>query len=239
MASIPLISGRGVCKIETRALTTAYEKTGSLPVREPVLVDGGIGLYATDAYAATLKAAAPAATLAGYLRAHLNQIHAGDYFATLAFLPMFPEHEEAIQASGTGEGHQESGDLPGVWPALSSLHRAGLQGGRTPEYFYRSQRNMIPRPMWMFGADLTALACDRAQAAGDLVCWSRADGGLCGFIWESISQRGCRRLAPTSMRRCDRDQGLRDLGLGTRDYLRISAPICLLRATDFFVMAGF
>jgi glucose-6-phosphate isomerase len=84
-------------KIETGALTTAYEKTGSLPVREPVLVDGGIGLYATEAYAATLKAAAPAATLAGYLRAHLNQIHAGDYFATLAFLPMFPEHEEAIQ----------------------------------------------------------------------------------------------------------------------------------------------
>jgi glucose-6-phosphate isomerase len=84
-------------KIETRALTAAYEKTGTLPEREPVLVDGGIGIYATEAYAATLKAAAPAATLAGYLRAHLNRIHAGDYFAALAFLPMFPEHEAAIQ----------------------------------------------------------------------------------------------------------------------------------------------
>ncbi|MGD0901545.1 MAG: bifunctional transaldolase/phosoglucose isomerase [Terracidiphilus sp.] len=84
-------------KIETRTLTEAYEKTGALPEREPVLVDGGIGIYATEAYAATLKAAAPAATLAGYLRAHLDQIHAGDYFATLAFLPMFPEHEAAIQ----------------------------------------------------------------------------------------------------------------------------------------------
>jgi glucose-6-phosphate isomerase len=84
-------------KIETRALTTAYEKTGRLPEREPVLVDAGIGIYATEAYAATLKAAAPAATLAGYLRAHLDQIHTGDYFATLAFLPMFPEHEAAIQ----------------------------------------------------------------------------------------------------------------------------------------------
>jgi glucose-6-phosphate isomerase len=84
-------------KIETKALTTAYEQTGTLPEREPVLVDGGIGIYATESYAATLKAAAPAATLAGYLRAHLNQIHAGDYFATLAFLPMFPEHEAAIQ----------------------------------------------------------------------------------------------------------------------------------------------
>ena len=84
-------------KIETCALTEAYEKTGTLPEREPVLVDGGIGIYATEAYAGTLKFAAPAATLAGYLRAHLNQIHAGDYFAVLAFLPMFPEHEAAIQ----------------------------------------------------------------------------------------------------------------------------------------------
>ena len=86
-------------KIETRALTSAYEETGKLPERKPVLVDAsGIQLYATDAYAATLKAAAPAQTLAGLLRAHLCQIHANDYFAALAFLPMFPQHEAAIQA---------------------------------------------------------------------------------------------------------------------------------------------
>jgi hypothetical protein len=84
-------------KIETRALTAAYEETGKLPEREAVLVDGGIELYATDAYAATLKAAAPAQTLAGYLRAHLDRIEPGDYFAALAFLPMFPEYEAAIQ----------------------------------------------------------------------------------------------------------------------------------------------
>jgi hypothetical protein len=84
-------------KIETRALTAAYEETGKLPERQPVLVDGGIKVYATAAYAATLKAAAPGQTLAGLLREHLNQIHAGDYFAALAYLPMFPEHEAAIQ----------------------------------------------------------------------------------------------------------------------------------------------
>src|SRR5208337_4574405 len=84
-------------KIETRALTAAYEQTGKLPLRQPVLVDKGIQLYATKAYAATLKTAAPAETLAGYLRAHLSQIHPGDYFAVLAFLAMFPEHEAAIQ----------------------------------------------------------------------------------------------------------------------------------------------
>ncbi|MGD0294450.1 MAG: bifunctional transaldolase/phosoglucose isomerase [Terracidiphilus sp.] len=84
-------------KIETRTLTAACEQTGKLPVREPVLVDNGIKLYATQTYAATLKAAAPVETLSGYLRAHLAQIHPGDYFAVLAFLPMFPEHEAAIQ----------------------------------------------------------------------------------------------------------------------------------------------
>ncbi len=84
-------------KIETRTLTTEYEKTGKLPERKPFLVDAGIELYATDAYAATLKAAATEATLAATLRAHLNQLRAGDYFATVAFLPMFAENEAAIQ----------------------------------------------------------------------------------------------------------------------------------------------
>ena len=84
-------------KIETRALTAAYEETGKLPAREPVLEGEGFKLYATEAYAATLKAAAPAGTLAGYLRAHLSQIHEGDYFAALAYLPMFAENEAAIQ----------------------------------------------------------------------------------------------------------------------------------------------
>jgi glucose-6-phosphate isomerase/transaldolase/glucose-6-phosphate isomerase len=84
-------------KIVTRTQTAAYEQTGKLPGREPVLQDAGIKFYSTDAYAATLKAAAPTETLAGYLRAHLNQIHPGDYFAALAYLPMFPEHEAAIQ----------------------------------------------------------------------------------------------------------------------------------------------
>jgi glucose-6-phosphate isomerase len=85
-------------KIETRALTAAYEQTGRLPERQPVLVDAGIAVYATEAYAAKLKKAAPDQTLAGLLKAHLDQIHAGDYFAALAYLPMFPEHEAAIQA---------------------------------------------------------------------------------------------------------------------------------------------
>jgi len=88
-------------KVETRALMTEYDKTGKLPIRTPFLTvtDGGtpFALYATETYAATLKSAARSQTLAGILRAHLDQLKAGDYFATLAFLPMFEEHEAAIQ----------------------------------------------------------------------------------------------------------------------------------------------
>jgi hypothetical protein len=85
-------------KIETRALTAAYEQTGALPKREPVIVgtqaEIDFALYATEAYASKLNAEQ---TLVGFLRDHLGQIHAGDYLAVLAYLPMFEQHEAAIQ----------------------------------------------------------------------------------------------------------------------------------------------
>jgi glucose-6-phosphate isomerase len=155
-------------KIETRALTTAYEKTGQLPEREPVLVDKGIKLYATEAYAATLKAAAPAATLAGYLRAHLNQIHAGDYFAALAFLPMFPQHEAMIQ----GFRHKVR-DAKRVATCLGFgprfLHSTGqdYKGGPNTGIFLQITADSavdvdIPGQKYSFGVVI------EAQAAGDL-----------------------------------------------------------------------
>lgn len=155
-------------KIETRALTTAYEKTGQLPEREPVLVDKGINIYATEAYAATLKAAAPAATLAGYLRAHLNQIHAGDYFAALAFLPMFAEHEATIQ----GFRHKVL-DAKRVATCLGFgprfLHSTGqdYKGGPNTGVFLQITADNaadveIPGQKYSFGIVI------EAQAAGDL-----------------------------------------------------------------------
>jgi glucose-6-phosphate isomerase len=155
-------------KIETRALTDAYEKTGKLPEREPVLVVDGIGIYATEAYAATLKSTAPDATLAGYLKAHLNQIRAGDYFATLAFLPMFPEHEAAIQ----GFRHKVR-DAKKVATCLGFgprfLHSTGqdYKGGPNTGVFLQITSDdaidvEIPGQTYTFGIVIAA------QAAGDL-----------------------------------------------------------------------
>ena len=156
-------------KIETRSLTEAYEKTGTLPERKPVLVDkNGIEVYATEAYAALLKEAAPAQTLAGYLRAHLDQIHAGDYFAALAFLPMFPQHEQAIQ----GFRHKvrdtkRAATCLGFGPRF--LHSTGqdYKGGPNTGVFLQITVDHavdveIPGQNYSFGVVITA------QAAGDL-----------------------------------------------------------------------
>jgi len=155
-------------KIETRALTSAYEKTGKLPEREPVLVDAGIKAYATETYAATLKAASPAWTLAELLKAHLNQIHAGDYFATLAFLPMFPEHEAAIQAiRHKVRDNKHVATCLGFGPRF--LHSTGqdYKGGPNTGVFLQITSDHaidvdIPGQKLTFGVVIDA------QAAGDL-----------------------------------------------------------------------
>jgi len=85
-------------KIATRTLTDEYEKTGSLPAETPVLEDGGIKLF-TDAVNADAlaKAAGSDKSLAGYMRAHLKRINAGDYFALLAYIEMNSKHEAFLQ----------------------------------------------------------------------------------------------------------------------------------------------
>jgi glucose-6-phosphate isomerase len=155
-------------KIETRALTTEYEKTGKLALRAAFLEENGTGLYATDAYAAKLKAAAPSATLAGILRAHLDQLHAGDYFATVAFLPMFPEHEAAIQGfRHMVRDRKRVATCLGFGPRF--LHSTGqdYKGGPNTGVFLQITADHhddvpIPGQKYSFGVVIDA------QAAGDL-----------------------------------------------------------------------
>jgi transaldolase/glucose-6-phosphate isomerase len=86
-------------KIATRNLTSAYEKTGSLPAEQPVVGEDGIKLFTDEKNAAELaRAAGGDKSLAGYLKAHLDRIGAGDYFALLGFIQMNEEHEKKLQA---------------------------------------------------------------------------------------------------------------------------------------------
>jgi len=85
-------------KIETRKLTSEYEKNGSLPPESPVLEEAGIKLFTDGKNAAALaKAAGTDRSLKNYLRAHLARLSAGDYFAVLAYVQMNSEHESLLQ----------------------------------------------------------------------------------------------------------------------------------------------
>lgn len=85
-------------KIVTRELTSAYEKTGSLPSEEPVVTDASFKLFTDPKNADALaKAAGGDKTLNGYLRAHLGRISAGDYFCLLGYIEMNDAHEATLQ----------------------------------------------------------------------------------------------------------------------------------------------
>jgi transaldolase/glucose-6-phosphate isomerase len=85
-------------KIATRALTSEYEKTGALPAESPAFEENGIKLYTDERNAIELKQAAGSdQTLKGWLRAHVNRIQAGDYFALLAYLQMNETNEGLLQ----------------------------------------------------------------------------------------------------------------------------------------------
>jgi transaldolase / glucose-6-phosphate isomerase len=85
-------------KIATRNLTSEHEKTGSLPAEKPILEDKGVKLFTDQKNAADLaRAAASDKSLAGYLKAHLGRVKAGDYFALLAYIQMNESHEQQLQ----------------------------------------------------------------------------------------------------------------------------------------------
>jgi transaldolase/glucose-6-phosphate isomerase len=86
-------------KMVTRKLTTEYEQSGSLPAESPILEDGGIKLYTDEKNAAALKeAAGDNQTLAGYVKAHLDRVQAGDYFAVLGYVEMNEAHDGQLQS---------------------------------------------------------------------------------------------------------------------------------------------
>ena len=155
-------------KIETRTLTAEYEKTGQLPERKPVLSESGIELYAIEDYAAELRAAASADTLTGFLRAHFDRLRPGDYFAALAFLPMFPEHEAAIQVlRHKVRDRKRVATCLGFGPRF--LHSTGqdYKGGPNTGVFLQITAKHaddldIPGQQYTFGVVIDA------QAAGDM-----------------------------------------------------------------------
>jgi transaldolase/glucose-6-phosphate isomerase len=85
-------------KVATRKLTSEYEQTGSLPKETPLHSEGNLALFTDEKNAITLRAAVGnRPTFVGLVKAHLDRLHAGDYFAVLGYIEMNGVHERALQ----------------------------------------------------------------------------------------------------------------------------------------------
>ncbi len=84
-------------KVATRAMTDAFEKTGSLPSEPPVCTDNGIVLYTDERNAQALRRKGANSTLESWLKAHLARLDDGDYFALLAHLDATADRTQSLQ----------------------------------------------------------------------------------------------------------------------------------------------
>jgi len=85
-------------KVATRKLTADYEQKGTLPPEAPILEGDGLKLFTDEKNAAALKqAAGRTQSLVECLKAHLNRLQAGDYFALLGYIEGNETHEERLQ----------------------------------------------------------------------------------------------------------------------------------------------
>jgi glucose-6-phosphate isomerase len=156
-------------KIETRRLTDEYEQTGQLKKREPILVDGELQVFADEVYTPMLKKeAGEQPTFDGLIKAHLNWIKRHDYFATLAYLNMTAENEEAIQGFRVAvRNGKKVATCVGFGPRFQHSTGQDYKGGPNTGVFLQltadhPQDLEIPGQKYSFGVVIDA------QAAGDL-----------------------------------------------------------------------
>jgi glucose-6-phosphate isomerase len=86
-------------KVATKKLTEEYQRSGSLPAETPMFEAEGVKLFADDKNADALNERVRDPSLIGYLKAHLDRLQAGDYFALLAYVEMNQAHEQALQSA--------------------------------------------------------------------------------------------------------------------------------------------
>jgi glucose-6-phosphate isomerase len=155
-------------KIETKALTTAYERDGKLPEETPAIEGDGLAIYADPATARRLASAADGPTAAGWIRAHLASLTAGDYLALLAYVEMHARHAGVLQRI-----RHSVRDRTGVATCVGFgprfLHSTGqaYKGGSNRGVFLQiTAEDAVDLPVP--GQKYTFGAVKAAQARGDL-----------------------------------------------------------------------
>ena len=155
-------------KIATRDLTQRYEQFGSVPKETAFFSQDGISLLADQENRNLLsRAAGPDPTAASILKAHLERLSPGDYFAILAYLEMSPLHQRLLQRL-----RRQVRDRFGVATCLGFgprfLHSTGqaYKGGPNSGVFLQITGE-DPQDMPVPGRKYTFGAVKAAQARGD------------------------------------------------------------------------
>jgi transaldolase/glucose-6-phosphate isomerase len=154
-------------KIATRRLTDEYEQTGSLPAETPLFEADGIKLFADRRNASALNEAVSNRSLTGYLRAHLERLHANDYFAALAYVEMNESHEQLLQTMRLDvRNHKRTATCLGFGPRFQHSTGQAYKGGPNSGVFVQITCDdaldlPVPGQKYTFGI------VKAAQARGD------------------------------------------------------------------------
>ena len=155
-------------KVVTRQLTAEYEKTGKLPDEKPFWEGDGLKLFTDDRNARNLtRLAGNQNSLAGFLRAHLSQLAAGDYFALLAYIQMNADHQESLQVIRHAvRDHRRVATCLGFGPRfLHSTGQAYKGGPNTGVFLQVTSDDAVDLPVP--GQKYTFGVVKAAQARGD------------------------------------------------------------------------
>ena len=184
-------------KVKARELTDAYEKTGKIESPKPLLVEGGISLFADDADA---KALGPASSLEAFLAAHFARVRAGDYVGLLAWMDREPSHTKALQ---TMRGHirdkLKAATVLGFGPRF--LHSTGqaYKGGPNSGVFLQITASPV-KDLAIPGRRISFGQVESAQAAGDMAVLAERGRRILRVDLGGDIEGGLLRLAETVTR---------------------------------------
>ena len=163
-------------KLETHKLTAAFEERGSLPPERPLLRTDDLSLYADDKNAVALThAVGNDRSPQAFLRAHLDRVGSGDYFALLAFIERNASHADQLDAMRrTVRDSRHVATCAGFGPRY--LHSTGqvYKGGPNTGVFVlitHEHASDLPIP----GHKFTFGIVEAAQARGDFQVLAERD----------------------------------------------------------------
>lgn len=163
-------------KIATRRLTEEYQRTGELPAETALCEENGIALFTDAKNASALRSVLPGApSLAAWIKAHLDRLRPGDYFALQAYIEMNAAHERTLQAmrQAVRDGKHVATCL-GFGPRF--LHSTGqaYKGGPNTGVFLQITAN-DPLDLRVPGQKYTFGIVKAAQARGDFAVLAERD----------------------------------------------------------------